>query len=98
MILEHAIFAIKPGQSKDFEAAFAKARIHRRRHRAFETRDAAVHRSPDSYLLLVWWDSVEDHMKGFRESDAFMQWRVLAGAPCISPAPPEVASHYAPRR
>jgi quinol monooxygenase YgiN len=35
--------------------------------------------SPDSFLLLVWWDDVESHMKGFRQSPAITQWRALLG-------------------
>ena len=27
------------------------------------------------YLLLVWWDTVEDHTIGFRGSDSYRKWR-----------------------
>ena len=37
--------------------------------------------NPDSFILLVQWDSVDDHMKGFRESPAFTEWRALLRAP-----------------
>ena len=30
---------------------------------------------PSTYLLLVGWDSLEDHTDGFRGSDLFRQWR-----------------------
>ncbi len=34
---------------------------------------------PDLFRLLVRWETVEDHMVGFRNSDAFGEWRRLAG-------------------
>ncbi|WP_156679693.1 antibiotic biosynthesis monooxygenase family protein [Sphingomonas profundi] len=35
--------------------------------------------APDLFRLLVRWDSVDDHMVGFRNSPAFAEWRRLAG-------------------
>ena len=92
MILEHAIFPIKEGQSKDFEIAFAKARKYIEGAAGFQGLEMrpCIERA-DSYLLLVWWISVEAHMKGFRESPAFIEWRTLLG-PYFA-APPEV-HHY----
>ena len=34
---------------------------------------------PASYTLVVGWDSVDDHMTGFRNSDDFQEWRRLVG-------------------
>jgi heme-degrading monooxygenase HmoA len=31
----------------------------------------------DRYLLLVWWDSLESHTEGFRQSPAYQRWRAL---------------------
>ena len=31
----------------------------------------------DRYLLLVWWDTLEDHTEGFRGSDDYQEWRAL---------------------
>ena len=65
VILERAIFAIKPGQAEEFEKAFAlaapliraaKGNIKANMHRGVE--------NPDSFILLVHWDKVDDHMKG----------------------------------
>ena len=95
MILEHALFAVKEGQSKAFEAAFAQARKHiesAQGCRKVEMR-ACIERA-DNYLLLVLWDSVEAHTKGFRESDAFVQWRAILGP--LFAAPPEVHHYEAP--
>ena len=43
---------------------------------------------PSTYLLLVEWNSVEDHVQGFRESELFVRWRELIGS--YFAAPPEV--------
>ncbi len=32
---------------------------------------------PSSFLLLVQWESLEAHIEGFRNSDAFGEWRAL---------------------
>jgi heme-degrading monooxygenase HmoA len=92
MILERAIFAIKPGEGKAFEAAYAEARTLIEAAKGCHR--AEMHPGiddPDNYLLLVWWDSVEDHMNGFRESKPFQQWRTLLG-PYF--ARPPAMEHY----
>jgi len=47
--------------------------------------------NPDSFLLLVEWDRLEDHMVGFRESHAFTEWRAILG-PYFAGAP--AVEHY----
>ena len=92
MILERAIFAIKPGTTKEFEAAFAKARPHIEAAKGFRKLELRPGiETADSFLLLVWWNTVEDHMKGFRESEAFVEWRRHLGP--FFAAPPAV-EHY----
>ncbi|MGA2836720.1 MAG: antibiotic biosynthesis monooxygenase family protein [Acidimicrobiales bacterium] len=80
MILEHALITIRPGENDRFEAALAEARtaiagspgfLSLTLHRGIET--------PDRYLLLVQWETLEDHTVGFRESPAFAQWRSHIG-------------------
>jgi heme-degrading monooxygenase HmoA len=95
MILEHAIFPIKEGQSKEFEMAFGRARLFIEQAAGFQRLEMrpCIERA-DSYLLLVWWDSVESHMKGFRESPAFIEWRGILGP--FFAAPPEVHHYDAP--
>jgi heme-degrading monooxygenase HmoA len=92
MILERAIFAIKPGTLKEFEAAFVLARPHIEAAKGFRKLEMCHGiESPDSFLLLVWWNTLEDHMKGFRESEAFAQWRKHLGPFFASPPAVE---HY----
>lgn len=92
MILECAQFAIKPGQADDFEQAYAQARVLI--ERAKGCRKAEMRRgieNPDSFILLVEWETLEDHMVGFRESQDFAEWRAILG-PHFA-APPHVV-HY----
>jgi heme-degrading monooxygenase HmoA len=93
MILERALFTVRPGDAEEFKAVFADARRYvetsRGCHR-LELRQGIE--SPDTFLLVVWWETLEDHTKGFRESDAFTQWRALIGR--LFAAPPMV-EHYA---
>jgi heme-degrading monooxygenase HmoA len=32
---------------------------------------------PDAYLLLVWWQTLEDHTEGLRGSARYREWRAL---------------------
>lgn len=87
MIIEHAIFRIKSGQESDFETAFPNAIPHIAASEGFIGLD--LHRSienPSSYHLLVRWQTLEDHMVGFRESDRFVKWRAVLG-PFFEEAP-----------
>lgn len=78
MILETAQLSIKPGREAAFEAAMRQARPLIAASPGFggiEVR-RCIER-PDSYLLLVWWETLEDHTVGFRGSDRYRQWRAL---------------------
>jgi heme-degrading monooxygenase HmoA len=80
MVLEHAVISIRPGTAERFEAALAEAREVIAASPGFVS--LALHRGveePDRYLLLVQWESLEDHTEGFRRSDAFVRWRELIG-------------------
>jgi len=92
VILERAIFAILPGHAEEFEKAFTKAAPLIRSAKG--CRKAEMHRgieNPDSFILLALWDTVDDHMKGFRESPEFTEWRALLGPHFASPPAME---HY----
>lgn len=76
MILEHAILNIRPGQSKEFEAAMAKARPLIEATPGFQKMELRpCVETKDRYLLLVWWSTVEAHTVGFRQSDRYAEWR-----------------------
>jgi len=93
MILEQAVFAIKPGSESDFEAAVEQAtELFAQVHGFRSLRLLRGVEQPATYLLLNEWDTVEDHMVGFRESELFPRWRELVG-PYF--AAPPVVEHFA---
>jgi heme-degrading monooxygenase HmoA len=76
MILEAAILNVKPGQEVAFEDAMRAARpliaatpgfINISVQRSLET--------PANYILLVQWQTLEDHTVGFRQSERYQEWR-----------------------
>jgi len=78
MILECAILDVKPGQAREFEAAFGNAQriisaspgyLSHELRRCIET--------PNRYLLLVRWRTLEDHTEGFRKSAPYQEWKRL---------------------
>ncbi len=78
MILEHAILPVRPGEEAAFEAAMAQARPLISTQPGFVS--ISVQRSletPNEYLLLVVWESVEAHTEGFRRSPEYETWRAL---------------------
>ena len=93
MIIEHGIINVIHGQEEAFEAAAAQAAhvIARSPGFRFVRFSRGVER-PSTYLLLVGWDSLEDHNDGFRGSDLFREWRAHIGP--YFDGPPEV-EHYA---
>jgi len=78
MILEVAILEIKQGQSKAFETSFdrAKGLISSQKGYISHELKKCIEKE-DKYLLLVNWETVEDHEIGFRGSDAYQDWKAL---------------------
>jgi heme-degrading monooxygenase HmoA len=94
MITEHVLLPVIPGQEDAFEEAFTRAKkvILSAAGCLGLTLSRCVER-PNTYLLLVQWQRIEDHMIGFRESAAFLEWRRLLHH-FYDPAP--VVEHFAP--
>lgn len=93
MILELADIRIRPGQNAAFEEAIL---------RGLETVLRPVHgfqgykvnrgiESAERYILQIFWDTLEDHTVGFRQSPAFGLWRAIVGP--FFAAPP-VVEHF----
>ena len=78
MIREIAILDVRPGERRSFEAAFAEAVPLIRATSGF-VRLHLEHciESEDRYLLIVEWETLENHTVDFRESDRYQQWRSL---------------------
>ncbi len=93
MILEVALIDVKPGLEEEFAAAYARARsIVAGTPGCRTVRMTRGIESPTRFVLLVEWDSVESHVKNFRETERFGAWRGLIG-PYFA-APPAV-EHFA---
>lgn len=76
MILETAILSVKPGQGAAFEVAMIKARALIAASPGFQGIEVRpCIETADRYLLLVWWNTLEDHTLGFRGSDRYQEWR-----------------------
>jgi heme-degrading monooxygenase HmoA len=78
MILEVATLHITPGQEEAFETALHQAiPILASMHGCIsqEIRRSIEHRN--RYILLVQWQSLEDHTIGFRTSPQYQEWRQL---------------------
>ena len=78
MILEVAHLHIKRGECAAFEAAFAQATpIIVRMHGYVSHQIQRGIEDDHHYVLLVNWQTLEDHTVGFRGSTEFQQWRAL---------------------
>jgi len=78
MILEVAILDVKPGQEGEFEQAFGKAQniiSNMRAYVSHQLQRCLEHTS--RYILLVNWQTLEDHTLGFRGSPQYQEWRTL---------------------
>ena len=93
MILEVADLRVDPAQREAFELAVAKGVetviAHAKGYLAHK-----VNRSQESagrYLLMIYWETLENHTVDFRGSEAFTQWRAIVGP--FFTAPP-VVEHF----
>jgi heme-degrading monooxygenase HmoA len=78
VILEHALLPVRPDLRAEFEAAFAQARPLIAGMPGFRYLTLSRCLEDDgTYLLLVEWDSLEDHTVGFRGSPEYQEWRRL---------------------
>lgn len=81
MILELADIRIQPGKQAEFDAAItkgvndviakAKGYISHEVQKCIET--------PERYVLMIHWATLENHTIDFRGSPAFAEWRAIVG-------------------
>ncbi len=92
MILEVAILDVIPEKTSEFEASFEVAQeiisamkgwLGHELQQCLEV--------PNRYILLVRWETLEDHTIGFRGSAAYLEWKELLHH-YYSPFP--VVEHY----
>ncbi|CAN7799496.1 antibiotic biosynthesis monooxygenase [Paraburkholderia hospita] len=89
MVQEMAQVEIVPGKHIEFEAAVAQAiPLFNRAQGCSKVELHRIIERPNHYVLIVQWNSVEDHTIRFRQSDDFQEWRRLVGP--YFQKPPEV--------
>jgi heme-degrading monooxygenase HmoA len=81
MILEVADIRITPGQQAAFDAAIQQGLTtviaQAKGFRGFKVQKCVE--SPERYLLMIEWDTLENHTVDFREGPLFPQWRAIVG-------------------
>ena len=93
MILELADIRIKPGTQAAFEAAIKKGADsvigNAKGFMGYKVNKGVE--SPERYVLMIFWQTLEDHTVDFRQSPAFQEWRAIVG-PYFSGPP--VVEHF----
>ena len=78
MILEACRLDVRSGEEARFEAAFAEARTLIAATPGFGGLELKrCVEQPSRYLLLVRWETLEDHTQGFRGSPRYQEWKAL---------------------
>lgn len=93
MILELADIRIHAGQQAAFDEAIQRGLAsvikQAKGFQGFKVNKGIEH--PERYLLMIFWDTLEDHTVHFRQSPAFAEWRTIVGP--FFAAPP-VVEHF----
>lgn len=78
MILEVAPLQVLPGKESEFEAAFQLAQAIISSMPGYVSHELSrCVEHPSEYVLLVRWNSLEDHEIGFRGSSRYKEWKDL---------------------
>jgi len=78
MVLEVAILQIKEGKSTAFEESFRKASQLISCQEGYISHEIKkCMEVADKYILLVQWETVEDHENGFRKSPEYQDWKKM---------------------
>lgn len=93
MILELADIRIKPGDQVAFDAAIKKGVetviAGAKGFKGYKINKGVE--SPERYVLMIFWETLENHTVDFRQSLAFQEWRAIVG-PFFAGAP--VVEHF----
>ena len=94
MILEVADIRIQPGRQAEFELAIRRG-LETVASRATGFLGAEVQHgveSPERYLLMIRWETLENHTVDFRGGPLFTEWRAIVGPFFVAPP---VVEHFA---
>jgi heme-degrading monooxygenase HmoA len=93
VILEIADIRIAPGQQAAFDEAVQRGLTtvvsRARGYKGWKVNKGVE--SPERYLLMIFWDTLEDHTVHFRGGPLFAEWRAIVG-PYF--AVPPVVEHF----
>ena len=78
MITEIAFLYLKENKESLFESAFKKAqKIISKADGYIEHELLKCAEEENKYVLIVKWNTIEDHTEGFRKSEAYLEWKNL---------------------
>ena len=93
MILELVDIRILPGKQTEFQAALQQGLDQTittaRGFQGYRINHGIE--SPDRFVLMFYWATLENHTVDFRESPAFAEWRAIVGPYFASPP---VVEHF----
>ncbi|GAF13740.1 antibiotic biosynthesis monooxygenase [Bacillus sp. JCM 19045] len=78
MILEAALLQVKSSMENEFEKAFEEVSTIITAMNGYKSHELQrCLEVKGKYLLLVRWDTLEDHTIGFRQSSEYQRWKKL---------------------
>jgi heme-degrading monooxygenase HmoA len=78
MVLELAVLDVKPELVDGFESTFREASQYVAATPGYVSHELQrCLEDTNRYILLVQWQTLEDHTRGFRGSDRYEEWRRL---------------------
>lgn len=81
MILELADIRIHPGQQAAFEEAVQRGLAtvigRAKGFRGFKLNKGVE--SPERFVMMIFWETLEDHTVAFRQGPLFAEWRAIVG-------------------
>ena len=78
MVLEVAILQVKKGEEHNFEKDFSIASQYIQSISGYLSHSLRkCLEEENKYILLVEWEKLRDHTVGFRESEAYLEWKKL---------------------
>jgi heme-degrading monooxygenase HmoA len=93
MILELADIRITPGKQQEFDIAIQRGldQVISKAKGFCSYKVSKGVESPERYVLMIYWETLENHTVDFRQSPAFAEWRAIVGP--FFAAPP-VVEHF----
>lgn len=87
MILEIADIRIQTGKQAQFDEAIVRGLeeviVHAKGFQGYKVNKSIE--TPERYVLMIFWETLENHTVDFRQSDAFTNWRNIVGAYFAAP-------------